>query len=277
MAKKLIVILFTVVWLSKSIYAGEKIRIVSLTPSITEILFALGLDEEIVGVSSFCNYPKKTSNRPKVGSFSKPDVEKIISLKPDIVFCTDMEQKEVINQLGQLKLNVYISNPKNVEELFLSIREIGFLTNRTKKAETLINNMRKDINVIVEKTKNIPFDKRPKVFLILWDEPLMTAGYGSFIDELIYLAGGINIAHRLKRPYSYFSLERLIKEDPDCIIATHMGKNKIDFKKNFIWNTLKATRDNRIYTDIEPDILLRPGPRLTEAIFKIHKRLYPEE
>ncbi|MCM8800634.1 MAG: cobalamin-binding protein [Candidatus Omnitrophica bacterium] len=276
--KKIFILVAVLLSFKAFLFASEhKLRVISLAPSITEILFALGLDEEIVGVSSFCNYPPQANNKPRIGSFSQPDIEKIISLRPDIVFCTGLQQERVVNQLKQLNLKLYISDPKNIEELMVSIKEIGQITNRVKEADELVNNMRRNINLVINKTKDIPLNKRPKVFFLFWDEPLMTVGYGCFIDELIYLAGGRNITHHIKRPYTYFSFEQLIKEDPECIIATYMGKDKYSFRKNFIWNFLKATKSNRIYTDIEPDILLRPGPRLIEGLLKIYQRLYFED
>ncbi|MBU1852987.1 MAG: cobalamin-binding protein [Candidatus Omnitrophica bacterium] len=256
---------------------AQKQRIVSLAPSTTEILFALGLDEEIVGVSSFCDYPLKALEKEKVGTFSQPNIEKILSLRPDIVFCTGLEQMPVIRKLKQLKLKVYVSDPKNVEETFESIMEMGVLTYREKEAEDLVSRMKRDMEGVTSKVKSFPKEDRVRVFVELWNNPLMTTGRGSFMDELIALAGGINIAHDTERPYSYFSPEQVLDRDPECIILAYMVNEEAarSVKERLGWKKISAVRNNRIYNDIDPDILLRPGPRLVEGLNELHKRLYP--
>lgn len=253
------------------------LRIISLAPSTTEILFALGLDKEIVGVSSFCNYPPEAQGKEKIGTFSQPNIERILSLKPDILFCTGLEQAPIVTKLRQLKLNVYVSDPSTMEELFASILDIAALTDRRKNADTLINKMKKGIGEIESKTRIIPDKDRPRVFVEFWNAPLMCAGRNSFIDELITLAGGINIAHDTGRPYVCFSPEEVLKRDPECIILTYMVNEDASrgIRERFGWKEISAVRKNRIYSDIDPDILLRAGPRAAEALNELYRRLYP--
>jgi len=255
----------------------EGLRVVSLAPSTTEILFALGLDEEIVGVSSFCNYPPEAQKKEKIGTFSQPNIEKILSLRPDIVFCTGLEQAPVIGKLKQLNLKLYVSDPSNIEELFDSIRDMAALTGRDKEANALIDKMKIDIEEITSKAELIPEEEKMKVFVEFWNDPLMSAGRDSFIDELITLAGGINIAHDTQRAYSYFSPEHVIKRDPDCIVLAYMVNEDAAsaIKERLGWKEISAVKNNRIYSDINPDILLRPGPRLSQGLTELHKRLYP--
>ncbi len=257
-------------------YEGHTLKVISLTPATTEILFALGLDEEIVGVSSFCNYPPEAKNKEKIGTFSQADVEKILLIKPDIVFCTGLEQTPMVTKLKQLKLNVCVSDPSNFDELFQSIREIGELTNKKDAAGRLIEKMKTAIQEITSRTKTISYDTRPKVYVEFWHDPLMSAGKGSFIDELIFLAGGINISHELPRAYSFFSTEQVIKYNPDVIFLAYMrGKNPASMlESRFGWRKISAVKNRRVYNDIDPDILLRPGPRLIEGLKEIYKRLY---
>jgi len=252
-------------------------RYISLAPSTTEILFALGLDDEIVGVSSYCNYPQRAKNKEKVGGFSHANIEKILSLKPDYIFCTGLEQTPIIAELKRQSLKVYVSDPKNMDELFNSIRDIGRIAGKEESAKTLIRNMEQEIEEVVSKVKLIPDDRRPKVFIEIWHDPLTTVGKGSFIDELITLAGGINIAYDTKRPFSIFSPEQVIRRNPDCIIITYMNKEKPSklLGKRFGWSQIKAVKNNRLYNDINPDILLRPGPRMAQGLKEIYKRLYP--
>lgn len=230
-----------------------------------------------MGVSSYCNYPSEAKTKAKVGDFSHPNMEKIFSLKPDYIFCTGLEQVPVIRELKRLGFNVYVADPKTIEELFKTISDMGKITNKPKEAEALIKNMEDDIEAVSSKVRIIPQEKKVKVFIEIWYEPLMTAGKGSFIDELITLAGGNNIAHEIKRPYSNFSAEKVISLNPGCIIMAYMDKEsplKL-VEARFGWKDIDAIKNKRVFNDIEPDILLRPGPRITEGLKEIYKRLYP--
>jgi len=252
-------------------------RYISLAPSTTEILFALGLDNEIVGVSYYCNYPPQVKNKEKVGDFSHPNIEKILSLKPDYIFCTGLEQAQVVWELKQMNLNVYVADPMNIDELFNTISDIGRITNKTIEAEQLIQKMKEEIGAITLRTNLIPQDERVKVFVEIWHEPLTTAGKGSFIDELIVLAGGINIAHDIPRPYSNFSSEKVVSLNPGCIILAYMDR---DAPLNLVsgrlgWDRIDAVKNKRVFNDIDPDILLRPGPRITRGLKELYQRLYP--
>lgn len=251
-------------------------KIISLSPATTEILFALGLGEKIVGVSSFCNYPIGALSKEHVGTFSQANIEKIISLKPDIIFCTGLEQSPIIEELRQLKLNVFVSDPSNFNELFLSILEIGRLTDTEGEASKLVENMRKTMDKIAARSASIPFAKKQKVFIEIWHDPLMSAGRGSFLDEMISIAGGINIASSLNRPYSFFSAETVLVSDPDVIILAYMTKDNPGtlLGSRMGWDKISAVQKKRVYNDINPDILLRPGPRLISGLEEIQKKLY---
>ncbi len=251
-------------------------RYISLAPSTTEILFALGLDKEVVGVSTYCNYPEQVKNKARVGDFSNPNIEKIISLKPDYVFCTGLEQAPVVEQLRQLNFKVYVADPVNMEELFKSIKEIGQITNETAGALALIEKMRFEVAAVASKVKLIPQKDRVKIFIEIWHEPLMTAGSGSFVDELITLAGGINIAHDVARPYCNYSAENVISLNPQCIIMAYMDKETPLrlIKQRFGWDKIDAVKNGRVFNDINPDVLLRPGPRITRGLAEVYKKLY---
>jgi len=253
-------------------------RYISLAPSTTEILFALGLDKEIVGVSSYCNYPERARQKTKIGDFSHPNIEMIYSLKPDYIFSTGLEQAPVIEQLKQLNFKLYVADPSNIEELFITIKDIGDITGKSKQADEIINKMKIDIKEIVSKSELIPQESKKKVFIEIWHEPLMTAGGGSFVDELITLAGGVNIAHDVKRPYSVFSAEKVISANPGCIIMTYMDKEvplKLIASRSG-WAGIDAVKNKQVFNGISPDILLRPGPRVTEGLKELYNKLYPK-
>ncbi len=274
--KKTSLIAFLILSALAPSYAAE--RYISLAPAATEILFELGLDNEVVGVSSYCDYPQAAKTKEKIGNFSQPNIEKIISLKPDIIFATGLEQAGPVSQLRQLGLKVYVSDPSNMEGLFASIKDIGRLTARVKEADALIVRMQSVIDTLTKKVNLIPTRKRPRVFVEIWYDPLMTAGKSSFIDELITLAGGRNIAGDIKKAYVYFSSEEVIRRNPDCIILGYMDKEPLNnVRQRLGWQQISAVKHNRVYSDIEPGLLMRPGPRLIEGLIKLHLKLYPEE
>lgn len=253
-------------------------RYISLAPSTTEILFALGLKEEIVGVSSYCDFPPEAKDKPRVGAFSQPNIEAIISLRPDYIFCTGLEQAPVAEQLKKMHLNVYIADPSSIRELLDSIRIIGRITDKGKMADELAKKMQKEIDEIRSKVALIPLNKRPKVFIEIWNNPIITVGKGSFVDELVNTAGGMNIAYDAKRAYTIFSPEAIIKRNPDLIILAYMEKGEPlkSLTRHLGWNEVSAVRNKRIYADINPDLLLRPGPRVAEGIKQLYNKFFDE-
>lgn len=262
-----------------SLSAVERpLRVVSLAPSTTEILFALGLDKEIVGVSQFCNYPPEAAAKARMGTFSSPSIEKILSLKPDMVFCTGLEQAPSIMKMEQLGLKICVSDPSSVEGLYESIREIALLVGRTHEGERLIADMGATIDKVRARAASIPPNEKKRVFVEIWHSPSMTAGKGSIVDELITLAGGENVAHDIDKPYAAVGAEEILRRDPDCIILAYMDEdaNADAVRKRPGWGAIRAVRSGMIVNDIDPDTILRPGPRLAEGLARINKRLYPE-
>lgn len=253
-------------------------KLISLSPAATETLFALGLDNQIIGDTTFCNYPEAAKKIPKVGTFSDPNIERIVSLKPDIIFTAGLEQAPSVDRLQKLGFKIIVSDPKNIPELFASIIEIGEVTGKQGEAELVVLNMRKRIAAITAKVKKIPLDKRPKAFIEIWYDPIMTAGPGSIVAEILNLAGGINIAYDAPRSYSRFSSEVIIERDPDVIILGYMTKEntKDTLSKRFGWGKIKAVRNKRVISNIDPDIIFRPGPRIVDGLEAIYKNLYNE-
>lgn len=254
-------------------------RIISLTPALTEILFGLGLEDNIIAVTTLCNYPPQALKKDKIGTFSQPNIEKILMLKPDIVFATGLEQAPYVEKLKNLGLHVYVSDPATMEELFASIEAIGALTYREEEARIMVQRMRMEIDEVQERVKQVPQDQRPRVFIEVWNKPLLTAGRNSFVDELISLAGGVNIAHDVFKPYISFSPEEVIKRNPEYIILGYMNGEPAEgfIEERLGWENVDAVKNKRIYGDIASDILLRPGPRLIDGLKAIHQRLYPDD
>jgi iron complex transport system substrate-binding protein len=252
-------------------------KIVSLAPNITEILFSLGLDEEIVGVSIHCNFPEKAKSRVRVGSYISLDFERITSLKPDLVIATGAgNTREMVDRLEKLGFKTYVIFPKNFNDILESIAHIGQVVNREKEARGIIEGMRKRSQRVIELTGDLP---RPKVFIQIGDAPVVTVGKGSFADDLIRLAGGENVAGKEKEVYPRFGMEEILKRAPEVIVISSMNP-KADYQKTFQewarWKTIPAVKNGRIHL-IDSDLLDRPSPRIVDGLEELAKVLHPEK
>jgi len=274
--RKIIVVTCALFFICQRLDAGQ-IRIISIAPATTEIACAIGLEDDLVAVSTYCDYPPGVKVKEKAGSFSEPNIEKILILKPDIILATGLEQAQTVEKLKKLGLSVIVSDPKNFQELYGSILAIGKACGRENEALSLIKKMKETISAVSAKVALIGPDKRPKVYFEIWHDPIMTSGKGSFIDEMITIAGGVNITSDAPRPFSQFSPELIVKRDPDVIILGYMVKGEgaaESLAKRFGWDRIKAVRQNKVYDDIDPNMLFRPGPRLADAVVQLNERFY---
>ncbi len=251
-------------------------RIVSLAPNITEILYSLGLDEEIVGVSNHCNFPEKAKRKVRVGSYISLDFEKITSLNPDLIIATGAgNTREMVNRLGKLGFQTYVIFPKNFDDILQSIIHIGQVVNRDREARGIIEGMKRRSQRVIELTKDLP---RPKVFIQIGDAPIVTVGKGSFADDLLRLAGGENIAGKEKEVYPRFGMEEILKRSPEVIVISSMNP-KGDYQKILQewtrWKTIPAVKNGRIYL-IDSDLLDRPSPRIIDGLEELARVLHPE-
>jgi len=253
-------------------------RIVSLSPAHTEILFALGLGDRIVGVSEYSNYPPEATTKPSVGSYNEPNIEEIIAKEPDLVLATE-EHLTVISQLESHGVTVVALNPKTVNEVLATIILIGEITGQDEEAASLVADMQQRIDAITEKTGNLTAEQKPRVFYIIWHDPIWTVGSGTFHDELIQMAGGVNIAHDLEG-YADISLENVIIANPQVIIAgVGMGTGE-DLPLQFVQTEdrlkdIDARLNDRIYS-VDMDIVSRPGPRIVDALEVFLATIHPE-
>src|SRR4030042_1389985 len=252
-------------------------RIVSLAPNITEILFSLGLDEEIVGVSMHCNFPEKAKSRAQVGSYISLDFEKITSLKPDLIIATGAgNTRDMVDRLEKLGFQTYVIYPKKFDDILKSIAHIGQVVNRDREARVIIEGMRKRSQRVTELTKGLP---PPKVFIQIGDVPIVTVGKGSFADDLIRLAGGENIAGKEKEVYPRFGMEEILKRSPEVIVISSMNPRG-DYQKILQewarWKTIPAVKNGRIHL-IDSDLLDRPSPRIIDGLEELARVLHPEK
>jgi len=251
-------------------------RIVSVAPSVTEVLFALGLGDRVVGVTTYCNYPPEALKKEKVGGYITPSLEKIIVLKPDLAIGTaDGDLKAFVNKLAALGIPVYITNPRSVSGVMTSIRNIGEVTFSQLVAQKVIAAMKEKIQLIQEKGQRRP---RPRVLHVMAYDPLISSGKGTFVDDLIRIAGGANIAESARGKHPRYSMEEVIAQDPQVIILSSMkSKDPLTDQRQWWdqWKEISAVRSGSIYV-IDADLILRPSPRIVDGLGEIARAIHPE-
>lgn len=247
-------------------------RIVSLCPSITEQLYLLGVEDRVVGVTTYC--PVGTREKEKIGSLRTVDLERILSLHPDIVLSSFLNEPGQIEKLRSLKIKVVsFTKPKSFSEICSQCLEIGKIVGKEEEAKEIIKKAQATVRLIKEKACGLP---RPKVFMQVGTNPLYTITRDSFSEDFITLAGGINIAHEAKS--GLYSREEVVRRDPDVIIiVTHgiVGGQEKEIWQNF--KVLKAVENGRIYV-IDADKICRPTPvSFVETLKEIFEFLHPQE
>lgn len=253
-------------------------RIIAFGPSITEILFELGLGDRIVGVSDFCDYPQEALAKPKVGNSFSPSIEKVVELDPDLVMTVEHEQFN--SELEGLGITYVVLDPENVMSILDTIRIAGEVTGKAREGNSLVSDMEQ---VIVDITNRVKSVARPTVFFMVdGTDPNIpwTVGGGSFIHDVITIAGGENIASRVADDYTQLSIEEIVNADPDIIIIQTMmgGVPTVAaevLEQHPIWQQLSAVREGSIYL-INGDLVSRPGPRITQGLEEMAKILHPE-
>ena len=254
-------------------------RIISLAPNITEILFALGLDKQIVGVTRYCDYPPRALSKEKIGGIVDINIEKIKFLNPDLVLAFRGNSLDTILRLKKLKVKVFVLNSKRkIEGIFTLINEIGAVTFKEKEANKLIKRLKMKYESLQKKLLSV--NNYPRVFLSLHGEGLWTCGKKSFLNEMILKARGINIAGDISKAWVKYNKENLIFKNPEIIII--LAKERKDFKRAKEWwekdkilRKIKAVKYRKIFY-INEDLLTRQGPRLIEGFSKLVRILHPE-
>ena len=252
-------------------------RIISMAPANTEILFALGLGEKVVGITNVCNYPPQAQKKEKIGDYNNPNLEKIIELEPDLILASHGNPTELIDQLEEINYTVVGLNPKNIDHIISSISMVGKITGNDEEAARLTEEMEKRIEAVLAETSSLVENNKPRVLYVVWYKPLWTAGSGTFIDELIQKAGGVNIAGDIA-DWPQMSLEIVIEKNPQVIIVgcSEDQPELIQTVRNE--STLDQTdafKNNQIHT-IDTDIVSRTGPRIVDALEEMAKIIHPE-
>lgn len=249
-------------------------RIVSLAPNLTEIVYAVGAGDRLVGRTSYCDYPPQAKSITEVGDTLHPSVERIIALKPQVVLVSTASQLEnFTRQLDEQKIAVYVTNPQSLDQVFASIEKLGALFGTREVAMNLVSDLRHRAQAIENATASL---KPVRVFYQVSDEPLYTIGHEAYLTDLIKRAGGISVTADVPTAFPRFSDEAALASKPDAIILPTGGS--MGNANSTVAPALKnspAVRANRVYK-INEDLLSRPGPRLVDGLEQLAKTLHPE-
>ena len=248
---------------------NEPKRIISLAPGNTEILFALGLDSRIVGVTRYCNYPKAAAKKTKVGD-QTTSIEKVISLKPDLVLAHGTINDQAVKSLEAHGIRVVAIDPKTLDQVASDILLVGRIANREAQAKKVAGRISSTKALLKKKTAGIK--TRPKVLVAVQADPLWAAGPKTFVDEMISLAGGVNVASDAKPGFNQFSAEAAVWRNPNVIIGTYKGDRQMF--THGLWKDTKAAKSGRV-READPDLLVRAGPRLADGLLALAKLIQP--
>ncbi len=253
-------------------------RIVSTMPSNTEILFAIGAGDRVVGGTIHDDYPPEAANVSKIGGYTNLEFETIVDLQPDIVFADEGNGDDAITMLRDLGITVVVLNPRNIDQIMDNIELIGLITGNEEQALAITDDMRSRIANIQESTMNIPEEERPRVLYIVWHDPLYSAGENTYPDDLISIAGGSNI--QASEGWPIISLEDVIEKDPQMIICSGMGGGSYTIMEAINTNDVLAQTDavksGRVYPIAQPSIIERSGPRIVDGLEELYSYMGPD-
>ncbi|MDW7652382.1 MAG: cobalamin-binding protein [Bacillota bacterium] len=253
---------------------AEPQRIVSLMPSLTETLFAVGLGDRVVGVTSFCNYPEAALEKEKVGSLFDLNTEMILSLEPDLVLTGESDTlQDVLDFLTDNGLTVVVVDPQNLDEIEEAIREVGKITGVPEKGADVAADVAAQRAALNERVGAVADENRPSVFILLDTEAIYTMGQGVFLADIVHAAGGVNAAADKGEGYFQLSEEALLELNPEIIINTFPMRDQVMAKTS--WQEIEAIKNGRVY-DVDGDLVSRPGPRIILGLEELYNVFFAE-
>ena len=260
----------------RNIYlAKPPVRIISLAPSVTEMVFAIGAGDKLVAVTDFCDFPPEAATKAKIG-YSNPNLEAVMALQPDLVLAPkEFLRPDVVAALDQLKVPVFVMAATTIEDILAHLGTLGRMLGHQTAANDLTMNLRRELIEIKSRMQKAP---PVRVLYVLNSQPLITVGPGSFIDQLIGLAGGINVAAKSAAPYPRLSMETVLSEDPEVLIfpvGLAEGVSESEQQSWQQWTGMAAVKAGRL-RQIPASILNRPGPRIVQALRMLAKIVHPE-
>ncbi len=252
--------------------SGPAKRIVSLAPNITEILFAIGAGERVIGRTAFCDYPPSAAAVEVVGDFQRPNFERIVALHPDLVLMSAVGNlEEAYRKFGELSINAFVLEAATIEGTIEAIDTIGTITGLEPNARRISDGLRRQIDSIRSLAAASP---NVSVFVVIDKSPLISVSKG-FLAEAIEIAGGDNIAKGSVAQYPTFSREEVVRRNPEVVILVSPAPNAVEEILELYpeWGTLGAVRAGKIYR-VDPDLLSRPGPRIGDGIDLLFRTLH---
>jgi iron complex transport system substrate-binding protein len=255
--------------------AAPPTRIVSLVPSATEILFGLGADERLVGVTDYCNFPPEARRKPSVGGMVSPSLETIAALRPHLVIATDEgNREETFAQLARLRIPTFLVRAHRLADVATVITRLAELTGRMEAARAMIEPMRLRVDAVRRAVAPLP---KPRVLYVVWPDPLIVPGRDAIVTDLIAVAGGASITAGDGEAYPRFSLEAAIARNPEVIIlATHgAGTGKVAKEKFERFASMAAVRAGRLHT-ADGDLMHRYTPRVVDGLERLARAIHPE-
>ncbi|WP_448383801.1 ABC transporter substrate-binding protein [Desulfosoma sp.] len=254
----------------------EPRRVITLAPSLTEMVFALGAGHRVVGVSRYSNFPPQVQDLPKVGSYVQPDVEKIVALTPDLCLAVkDGNPREVVEKLERVGIPVYAVNPKNLKEVMETLTALGDVLQAQEEARKVKDRMERRLEEVDRRLRGV--ERRPRVFFQIGVTPIVSVGTETFAQELIHRAGGVNVAAG-PEPYPRFSVEQVLALRPDVIVVSSMEREQVfeTVRAEWMrWRGIPAVAFERIHL-VPSDLFDRPGPRLADGLELLARILHPE-
>jgi len=249
------------------------VRIISLAPSVTEVLYLVGAGDRVAGVTLYCDWPDEARKKPKIGDLLNPNSELILAAKPDLVIAsTAGNDRTAVLKLADLGLPVFVTAPRTVETIFETVDQIGRITGCEVKAGEMAAHMRDRLALLDRRLEGL---RRLRAFYITWFEPLLAPGKGTFENDVLRHAGVDSITSAIPEYYPRYSLEQVISSDPDVILAVrHEGNPLPDLRKLPGWRQLRAVKGNRVF--IVSELLQHPSPRFLDALEDLARRLHPE-
>jgi len=250
-------------------------RVVSLAPSLTEIVFALGRGDWLAAVTDFCDYPPEARAKPKIGGPAMPDLERIVRARPDLVLATTAgNPRDRVAQLRRLNIPVYAVKPEGYAGILASLEALGRLLRAEETAAALVQDMRGRVAAVRRAVSGRP---RPRVLYLVWADPLIAAGPASFIHDLIGMAGGDDVVRQRSVPYPRLGWEEVVALAPEVIVvASHAnGSGRPPVGEGWsAWRSVPAVRSGRIVA-VPGDPIHRPGPRVVEGVERLARAIHP--
>lgn len=255
------------------VLAGPALRVITLEPASTEIVFALGFGDRIVGATEYSDYPEAAQKIPRVGAIDAPNLEMIVALEPDLVFATNMH-KDTVEALEELGIASLALDPENIDGIFANIRLIAAALGEDAAGENLITDMKNRLDAVAQALEGLTEERLPIVFYEVWYPGIISAGEDTFIHEMITRAGGKNLAWGVSR-WENIQEEEILQRNPDIIVHGHFSEDSAHFYEREGWEVVNAIRQEKVYF-INPDLTSRTGPRVVDAVEIMARIFHPD-